>query len=254
MIDLRPAGTKDSRVEEIAPGRWKLSNPPGEAGRYRWAQLDDYLPLARKDFLWKPPLRMSLRARASDNDIHGTWGFGFWNDPFTSSLGIGGTRRLLPVLPNAAWFFFASRPNFITFRDDLPTEGMLAATFRVPNIPPIFLLPGVILAPFLFIPPAVRLIRRVISRIIAEDASLVDSDFTQWHAYGLEWRQSGVRFYLDDQLQYETGISPHAPLGFVLWIDNQYASFPPSGKISRGTLETPQDVYLEVEDISISPL
>jgi hypothetical protein len=254
MMDLQKAGTKNSRVEEITPGRWKLCNPQGEAGVYRWAQLDDYLQLARKDFLWKPPLRMSLRARVSDNNIHGTWGFGFWNDPFTSSLGIGGTRRLLPVLPNTAWFFFASRPNFITFRDDLPTEGMLAATFRVPKIPPGFLLPGAILAPLMFIPPAARLIRRLISRIIAEDALRLDSDFTQWHAYGLEWHSSGVRFFLDEQLQFETKISPHAPLGFVLWIDNQYASFPPSGKISRGTLETPQEACLEVEGLSISPI
>ncbi len=131
------AGGQVDRLD--AAGGWRLSLPPGPAGQYRWAQLDDYIPLPRRRFLWTPPVRLSLEARVSAPGLPGTWGFGFWNDPFQASLGLGGTARRLPALPNAAWFFYASPPNFLAFRDDLPAQGLLAATFRLPLLPaPLF--------------------------------------------------------------------------------------------------------------------
>ncbi len=127
---LKQSVTPGARVEMSAEAGWRLSIPAGPGGRYRLAELDDYRGLRRRSFPWNPPYQLSLRARASAGLIPGTWGFGVWNDPF--GMGIlsqaGGMR--LPVLPNAAWFFFASPPNSLSLRDDLPAQGALAATYR----------------------------------------------------------------------------------------------------------------------------
>ena len=66
---------------------------------YADAQLDDYRDKSRKRFPWYPPLHLKLRARASESNPTGTLGFGFWNDPFTLSLGQGGAARRLPSAP-----------------------------------------------------------------------------------------------------------------------------------------------------------
>jgi hypothetical protein len=116
-------------VNQTESSSWRLEIPAGPGGRYRLAQLDDYHDLPRRALLWRPPLRLSLKARASSEDIPGTWGFGLWNDPFGFAFLKGGGVRL-PVAPNAAWFFFASPPNYLSLRDDLPAQGGLAATFR----------------------------------------------------------------------------------------------------------------------------
>jgi hypothetical protein len=40
-------------------------------------------------------------------------------------------------------------------------------------------------------------------------------------------------------------------LGFIIWIDNQYAAFTPEGKISAGVLESGEE-WLEVKEIVMS--
>ena len=39
-------------------------------------------------------------------------------------------QLLLPTVPQAAWFFWSSPASYLSFRDDLPANGMLAQTFR----------------------------------------------------------------------------------------------------------------------------
>ena len=66
----------------------------------------------------------------------GTWGFGFWNDPFTLSLGMGGAARRTPCGPRAAvWFFHASPPNVFGFTTG-PTSGWRAMTIDTPEVLP----------------------------------------------------------------------------------------------------------------------
>jgi hypothetical protein len=48
----------------------------------------------------------------------------------------------LPALLQAAWFFHPSEENYQSLREDLPTNGMLAATFRSRLAPPALLLLG----------------------------------------------------------------------------------------------------------------
>jgi hypothetical protein len=243
---LKTSVTPGARVEKTGEANWRLSIPAGPAGHYRLAQLDDSRGLKRQLFPWSPPFQLSLRARASAALIPGTWGFGLWNDPF--GLGIlsraGGSR--LPVLPEAAWFFFASAPNSLSFRDDLPARGALAATFRSARWPPALLALGLPAMVFLAVPATARLLRRLARRFVHQDAASLRLDPTEWHAYRMEWRDGSVHFHVDDQLVLETEVAPASPLGLVIWIDNQYAAFPPDGRLRSGALLSQEETWIEV--------
>ena len=251
MDKLRIRKTPGSEVIETAPGSWLLSLPVGKAGVYRWAQLDDYLHLLRSSFLWRPPLTLEVKARVSIKHVPGTWGFGFWNDPFNASAGIGGTGRRLPALPNCAWFFYASPDNYLALHDTHPAQGFLAATFSSPLIPPIFLAAGLPFFPLMALKPAARIIRRVLRLLVKESAAELNVDVTQWHTYRLEWNAGEVRFLLDGDIKLITPISPHGRAGLAMWIDNQFAAFPPDGRVRFGSLDNPEPVWLELSGISV---
>jgi hypothetical protein len=247
MPVLTPRHTPGARATPLPSGGWRLEIPAGPAGSYRLAQLDDYANLPRRSFPWQAPYNLSLRARASEASLPGTWGFGLWNDPFTLSLGFGGERRV-PALPNTAWFFFASAPNYLSLRDDLPAQGRLAATFQSPRWPTALLAPAALALPLLALPPVARLMRRLGRRVVRQDAAALQADPTEWHTYRLEWGQSSVTFWVDGNLVLETGVAPLGPLGLVIWVDNQYAAWPPSGRLSYGTLENHLQAWIEIDD------
>jgi hypothetical protein len=223
-------------IDILGENGWLLRLPPGPAGSYCVAQLDDYHHLPRHRFHWRPPVTLSLTAEVSAADLPGTWGFGFWNDPFSFSLGAKGSVRRLPVLPNAAWFFYASPPNYLSLRDDLPANGLLAAVFRSPLIPSFLLAPALIGLPLLLIPLAARWLRRLASSLIQQDAARLDVVVTQQHRYRLEWLPEGVRFYVDGALLFESLLTPRGRLGLVIWMDNQYAAFTPQGHLRFGLM------------------
>jgi hypothetical protein len=247
---LRPRMTPGSQVTTLASGGWRLEIPAGTAGHYRLAQLDDYFELPRRALLWRPPISLSLRARASQKTIPGTWGFGLWNDPFTLSLGFGGARRI-PALPNAAWFFFASPPNYLSLRDDLPAQGGLAAVFQSLHFPAAFMALGTVGLPLLALPPAGRLFRRMGRRVVYQDATGLPVDPIEWHMYQFNWDLDLVTFRLDGHVVLETHVTPVGPLGLVIWVDNQYAAWPPSGRLSIGTLANNQPAWIEIEELTI---
>lgn len=249
--DLEPRTTPGAQVATLATGGWQLSVPEGPGGSYRWAQLDDYLRRARSAFAWRPPVTLRVRARVSAAALPGTWGFGFWNDPFSVSLGLGGTARRLPALPNAAWFFYASPPNYLALRDTHPAQGLLAATFASPRIPTLALTLGTPLLPLLAWPPTARWLRRLTRAFVQEDAAALTVDPTAWHTYALTWQADTVRFAVDDAEVWTTPVAPRGPLGLVLWLDNQYAAFPPEGRLHFGTLPNPP-AWLELAEIAIS--
>ncbi len=236
---LKPKQTGGAKVAELSPGHYLLSIPGGQAGKYRLAQLDDYSPAGRSQFSWQAPCELKIRARLSQNDLPGTWGFGFWNDPFTASLGLGGMARRLPALPNAAWFFHASPPNYLSLRDDLPAQDFLAAVFSSPLVPSLLLAPGLLAAPLLAWPLTARFMRRLSRRVIGEGSCLLKTSPAEWHTYQLKVVETGTTFWLDGQAVFETPLAPHGRLGMVLWIDNQFAAFDPAGRLGYGTLENP---------------
>ncbi len=138
-MQLTPRNTPDASITALENG-WRLEIPAGPAGKYRLAQLDNY----RKSLPLSTPSTLRLRCRVSDANLPGTWGFGFWNDPFTLSLGLQGTKRRLPVLPNAGWFFHASKANHLSLQNGIPAQGFLAQTFASPKIPSLLLAPGLL--------------------------------------------------------------------------------------------------------------
>lgn len=246
---LTPRSIHGGTVSTEGEDHHRLTIPAGEDGHFRLAQLDDYMHLPRRGFPWRPPLTISLQVRTSHTEFPGTRGFGLWNDPFNFSLGFGG-GNLLPVLPNAAWFFFASPPNHLSFRDGLPADGAMAAAFRAPRIPAWLMAPALLVFPLFLIPPIGRMARSIAARLISQDAVQLEHDLTEWHRYRMEWETDQVTFLIDDQLIHQTPVSPRGPLGFVLWIDNQYAAWTPEGRMKYGRLSSPSG-WLEVKDLTI---
>jgi len=279
--------TRGASVEKINNG-WRLRIQKGDSSGYRDAQLDDYSQLPRHRFPHRPErsrrISLSLRAKISNISAAGTWGFGLWNDPFGLSLGFGGSPFRLPALPNAAWFFYASPQNYLSFKSpsttgfDTPSKntratqpsaqgevanGFMAQTFRSPKFHPL-LIPAGLIFPF-----SRKLARKLISKVIQEDSISLSNpadhrqqavglqsqaqgvDVTQWHRYRLEWEEKRVSFYVDDAKVFESLVSPHPPLGVIIWIDNQYAAFTPEGKIAFGVLEGEEE-WLEIEEVVIS--
>ena len=229
------------------PQETRLEIPPGPAGEYRLAQVDDYRTVPRARFPHHPPFDLRLRARVSAPDLPGTWGFGLWNDPFSLSLGFGGGARRFPALPNAAWFFYASPENHLSFRDDLPGHGLLAQTFRSPNLPGWVLAPAALALPLLVWKATARPLRGMASRLIREDAVRLNIDPCAWHTYTLGWQARQVIFTVNGRTVQRTAVSPRGPLGLVIWIDNQYAALPPAGGLKFGTLANPGPAWLEIE-------
>ena len=250
-MSLKAITANGGQVVTEADGAWHLEIPAGAPGVYRLAQLDDYAALPRSSFPWKPALTLQLRARASSDHIPGTWGFGLWNDPFSLSLGFGGGVRRLPALPNAAWFFIASPPNYLSLRDDLPAQGALAAAFRSPHLPVPLLALGAFIFPLFFWRFSAQWLRRMGRRLIQQDAVALSLDLTQWHLYRLTWLLEETAFFVDGACVLKTKVSPQPPLGLVIWIDNQFAALPPKGRLSFGTLPNPQAAWIEVEHIEL---
>jgi hypothetical protein len=249
-IQLLPRLTKGARSKPVGEDTWRLTLPSGPGGSYRCAQMDNYAHLSRSSFPQNFPFKLELRGRVSQADLPGTWGFGLWNDPFGFSLGYGGTPARLPALPNAAWFFYASPPNWLALREHHPAQGFLAATFRAPLIPSALLALGAPAAALLVWPAAARLLRRLAARIIDEDAGGLEEADPSWKVYRLDWEERAVRFWVDGTLTYETPVSPRGPLALVIWIDNQFAAFPPDGRLRSGTLANPQEAWLEYQILS----
>lgn len=250
---LQPRIREGGDVSPQGDGGWSLTLRAGLENTYRWAQVDDYISLPRRAFHWRAPVRLRLRARVNAPAAAGTWGFGLWNDPFAMNL-LGGAARRLPALPNAAWFFYARPPNYLTLRDGTPGHGFLAQSFSSPRIPSVLLAPAGLGAPLLALPGLARLARRLARQVIREDASRIHVDVTQWHEYEIHWQAQEVRFAVDKTECFMAQISPLGPLGLVLWIDNQYMAFPPDGRLRFGTLPVEQDSTLELRDVSIETL
>jgi hypothetical protein len=239
-------------VETLAGPVTRLAVPPKASG-YADAQLDDTAALPRKLFRWRPPLRLRLRARASQAVPQGTLGFGFWNDPFALSLGQGGAARRLPAPPQALWFFYASAPADLRFTPGAAGHGwkaMQLATRRIPTALLLALAPAAIL--LAQIPPVRGLmLGRALAQVRGAEAML-SAGLADWHAYEIDWRTDGAEFRLDGQLMLRTSIPLAGPLGFVAWIDNQYATATPESGFRFGLIPTRQAQWLEIEAFELS--
>jgi hypothetical protein len=238
-------------AHDPAAGRAILSLPITLAGRYANAQLDDYhalvngrprrLPLANT-----APITVSLRARASHNDPVGTLGFGFWNEPFS-------VRGSVLSTPNVVWFFYASPPSDMALVPGVPGRGWKAATLNTGRLPGLLLAPAALGAIALTrVPglgrPVMNLARKFVR---AHETPLSDTNLADWHAYELEWRPEAAHFRVDGVERLVAPAPSTGPLGFVLWIDNQYAIASEDGRFGFGIVPVIEPQWLEIDGLRI---
>ena len=78
-------------------------------------------------------------------------------------------------------------------------------------------------------------------------------DMRAWHTYTLHWERRSVRFLVDGEVVLESHFALGGPLGFVTWLDNQYAVVTPQGAFGGGLLDVPGDQWLEIASIRLRP-
>ena len=249
-------------ITQIGQGRvaqsgesFHLTVPPVSRDAYHNAQISSYL--TPRYFYHRPPLRMSVRAYG-EGEIHGTAGFGFWNHPYVPAerrFRLLKQIRLLKQfrLPKACWFFYGSPPNNLQLAKGVPSYGWKAATFDATGWRLFALLPAAPLGFLLMrIPSLYNRLWPVGQRAIGVSEHLLDSSLLQEsHEYEIEWRVEGVTFAVDGQTVHESQLSPRGPLGFIAWVDNQYAIVTPQGRFGFGLVDVPQPQMLVLESLQI---
>jgi hypothetical protein len=74
---------------------------------------------------------------------------------------------------------------------------------------------------------------------------------TEWHTYQLHWETARVRFEVDGVPVLDAPVTPRGPLGFVAWIDNQFAVLSERAGIRFGVVPTTAPAWLEIADLEI---
>jgi len=91
---------------------------------------------------------------------------------------------------------------------------------------------------------------RWLQRLTGAQEALLNVEMTAWHTYTLDWRYDEAVFWVDDEIVLRAPDPPTRPLGFVAWLDNQYAVATPRGVLRFGTVASgPQ--WLEIDTIRI---
>jgi hypothetical protein len=263
-------GALDARWTRMCPGGGTLETaesvlrlmlPSAAPGRYSDAQIDDYSGLRLRRFPWRPPLRMEVRARAShpalpaggtatdapQRALQGTAGFGFWNYPLTAAGGI-------PRLPDAVWFFAASPPSNMALVPGSPGNGWKAQVVHAHRLGALAAgLPAAGAVGWARLTGREAAAARWIERLTGTHEVVLGAELTEWHEYALEWRAEEARFRVDGALVLAAPDPPRGPLGFVAWIDNQYAVATPRGALRFGTLASGRE-WLALDWLRITPL
>jgi len=222
---------------------------------YSDAQVDDYTMLSRRNYLWKAPLRMSVKARFVFSDgknnesgsFQGTAGFGFWNNPFTFDGGIH-------ALPEAIWFFYASSRSQMVLINSGKGNGwktQVIHSVKWENL-------------INFIPTATAVLLAKLTKITSYalywierfsgvEETILKQNMDSWHTYEIEWKKKDAIFYVDGVKVMVAKKPPLQPLGFVAWVDNQYSVVIPQGSVRFGTSDS-KGLVLEIDSISIESM
>ena len=251
MNSLQALEIGGGKVQQSARESWELRLPAG-CQRYADAQLDDHHLLTRRHFRWAPPVSLSVQARVSTLPSEGTFGFGFWNDPFSLSLGLSGAARKLPASPRACWFFYGAPPHDLALTRHVSGHGWKVQCLKGPRLPGVVLLPAAASALALTRVPILRkpLVRIGLGMLSVEECELMFSPL-EWHTYRIEWRRKGIRFMVDDDVILQSVFSLKGPLGFIAWIDNQYAIVSPQKGIRFGIRPTRTDTTLLLRKLTL---
>jgi len=243
----------------IVDSALRMEFPSAQSEQYVDAQIDDYSRLARSAFPWRPPLRMEVRARSSlpaavanstveiARILRGTAGFGFWNYPFS-------LRGDILMLPESIWFFYASPPSNMALVPDVPGWGWKAQvvhSMRFSALPAT--IPTALTVAWARMTGTTQPAARWVQKLSGAHEALLPVEMDSWHTYSLEWHYTRARFWVDDILVLIVPEPPTRPLGFVAWLDNQYAVATPRGTIRFGFVASgPQ--WFEIDSVRIEHL
>jgi hypothetical protein len=250
----RPGGG----LTEIVESHLRLELPGAAAGAYSDAQIDDYSRRARPTFLWRPPLKMTIRARfshlihpistadaeANARLLRGTAGFGYWNYPLSLT---GAVLRL----PDAIWFFGASQPSNMALVPGMPGWGWKAQVVHAHRLGALAAAGPTALSALLG-----RLSGRAntaahwVQRMTGAQEALLTNDPREWATYEVEWLPERATFRVNGATALIVTNPPTGPLGFVAWMDNQYAVATPRGELRFGTIACKRE-WLELDCIRI---
>ncbi|MBI5563625.1 MAG: hypothetical protein HY870_01935 [Chloroflexi bacterium] len=229
----------------------RLLLPNATRDRYSDAQVDNYGHRPTRSFPHRPPFRVSIQARFSSSSIIGTAGFGLWNHPFAPGGGLPGGP---PVLPRALWFFYASPPSDMQLARDVPGHGWKAAAIDATRPSALVLAPFAL--PVVLLNRSQRLYRRIwpiVQRgLRIEETSLPLELLPDWHTYSIEWQIDRAVLSVDGRVVLETARPPRGRMGFVAWIDNQYAIVTPTGRLGFGLLNVPSPEWLELKTSEVA--
>lgn len=236
-----------------------MTLPSMPEGAYADAQIDDYGQLRRSAFPWRLPLHMQVRARSSlpaatsaDTEaslgiLRGTAGFGFWNYPFS-------LRGDLLMLPEAVWFFYASPPSNMALVPGIPGWGWKAQVIHAQRSGALLAsVPTALATGWGWISGNSAPAGRWLQRLSGAQEALLETDLTEWHTYSLEWQAEAATFLVDGQHVLTAPHPPTRPLGFVAWLDNQYAIATPRGILHTGATSAAEE-WFEIDSIKINPL
>src|SRR5216684_3945614 len=243
----------------IVDSALRMEFQSAQRGQYVDAQIDDYGSRVRANFPWTPPLRMEVRARSShaaatasstvENApiLRGTAGFGFWNYPFS-------VRGDILMLPEAIWFFYASPPSNMALVPGVPGWGWKAQVVHSMRLGALTAaVPAALTAGWARLTGETQPAQRWLQKLSGAQEALLNVEMNNWHTYVLEWRHSMTHFWVDGTLVLSAPQPPTRPLGFVAWLDNQYAIATPRGVLRFGTVTSgPQ--WFEIDAVRIEPL
>lgn len=255
--------TPNGGAIEVGADGLRLALPDGaRAGAYSDAQIDDYGTLPPSRYPWRPPLQMELRARAShpahpaqalpretledQQWLRGTAGFGFWNYPFSLT---GTVLRL----PQAIWFFAASPPSNMALVPSSPGWGWKAQVVDAQWSSALrTALPTAATVIWARLSRREQLAARWVQQISGAHETPLSADLREWHTYTIDWQANRARLVVDGVEALSVEHPPRGPLGFVAWIDNQYAVATPQGRFGFGTIASNPE-WLEIASLRITP-
>lgn len=227
-------------IVERAPGHYALSID-ADGTTYCNAQLDDYHHLARMSYPWCAPITMSLVARLT-GDAMGTWGFGFWNAPYSP------LASRWPALPATAWFFGNGSGDLAWDIDSAPT-GFKAATLDTRRMRARLL---ALCAPLLLLLMRSKSLYRTIwprlTRWLGLSERMLPHD-SAWHHYELQWRSDCITWLVDGIVVHQSSSAPAGSLGLCIWVDNQWLVAGPRSGLGWGV--GPSQTTLEIRELKI---
>lgn len=245
---LTPWTIGSGRIEQAHGIRFVINPTP--ASHYSDAQISDYAGLSRRAYPWSPPMRMTVRAWASHSadQLRGTAGFGLWNQPFMPG-------QTWPRLPRTAWFFFGSKPSNMALAYGVPGYGWKAATLDATRPPFLALSPSAPIGVLLMRVPALyRVLYPLAQRAIGVSEALISADLREPHTYQMEWQPHSLTFSVDGRVLLRTPSAPRGRLGFIAWLDNQYAVVTPQGALGMGIADILETQWLHLDSLLIEPL